>query len=158
MLKIQDVMTTTVKSCVPEDNLARVAMEMWDADCGVIPVVDSAQKVVSVVTDRDICMAAATKHRKPEEILVKDVVRQGAFTCMPGDDVHRALEIMAAEKIRRLPVVDEEGRLTGMVSMNDIVLAAKGARGKKGVDLALEDVVDTLKSICAHRWPAVVAA
>lgn len=158
-MKIRDIMTSNIKACRPESNLAEVAMEMWDGDCGVVPVVDADRKVVSVITDRDICMGVATKHRRAEDIQVREIVRDGgAFTCMPGDDVHRAIEIMEAEKIRRLPVVKEDGSLAGIVSLNDVVLAVRDGRVKKGADLTYEDVIKAFKSVCEHRWPTVVAA
>ena len=63
-MKVEEVMTRDVQSCYPETNLAEAAMQMWRGDFGVLPVVDSG-KVVGMITDRDICMAAATKHRDP---------------------------------------------------------------------------------------------
>ena len=72
-MKVQDVMTDEVQSCGPETNLATVAMQMWRGDFGAMPVV-ADRKVVGMITDRDICMAAATKHRDPANIRVKEVI------------------------------------------------------------------------------------
>ncbi|MEW6544882.1 MAG: CBS domain-containing protein [Nitrospirota bacterium] len=63
-MKVRDVMTSPVQYCAPETNPAEAATKMWDSDCGILPVVDSTGRVVGLITDRDICMAAATR-RKP---------------------------------------------------------------------------------------------
>src|SRR6516162_5101601 len=73
-MKVQDVMTYDVQTCRPETNLADAAMRMWRGDCGILPIIADGQKVVGVITDRDICVAAATKHRDPANIRVKEVM------------------------------------------------------------------------------------
>ncbi len=72
---------------------------------------------------------------------------------LPRDDMKDALTTMAREKVRRLPVIDEDGTLQGMVTMNDAILHAREARGKKSPDLSYKDVMGTLKDICVHRAP-----
>lgn len=161
-MKIQEIMTQSLKTCTLETNLATAAMEMWDGDCGVIPVVNHEQKVAGVITDRDICIAVATKHRKAEDITVGEVLREAGgklYFVSPGDAVHKALEMMREHKIRRLPVLNPEGKLAGMLSINDIVLAEHelvSSRGKK-IGLTAEDIVNTFKSICQHRIQTVAA-
>ena len=71
-MKIQNIMTTNVASCSPDTNLAAAAGLLWDYDCGSLPVVDRERKVVGVITDRDLCMAAATKNRLASEITVRE--------------------------------------------------------------------------------------
>jgi CBS domain-containing protein len=165
-MKVQEIMTRSVKSCSPETNLAVAAMMMWDGDCGVIPVVTTeqeGQKVAGMITDRDICIAVATKHRRADEITAGEVLQEsggGLYSCKPENDVHEALKIMREHKIRRLPVVNKEGRLVGLISLNDIVLSEReliGAKGRGAVGLTAEEIVDTFKSICGHRLPAVAA-
>jgi len=150
-MKVKDVMTHEVKTCSPETNMAAAAMIMWENDCWVVPVVHSDGKVIGVITDRDICMAVATKNRKTSEVAVSEVFTGNLYACTPDDDIRDALKIMRAERVRRLPVINAYGVLEGILSLNDIVLHAEAAKGKKMLALSYEDVIDTLKAICAHR-------
>ena len=149
-MKVQEVMTRTARACAPDADLATAAMILWDHDCGVAPVVDAAGKVVGVITDRDICMAAATKLRSPAEITVGEVISGRAHTCRPEDDLSAALQTMRAERVRRLPVVDDEGTLQGILSINDLVLRAGEGAGGKATGLTDGEVMGTLRAVCAH--------
>ena len=148
-MKVQDVMTYDVQSCRPESNLAEAAMQMWRNDCGALPVIADGQKVVGMITDRDICMATATKHRDPANIRVKEVMSGKVYSCSCDTDIHEALKIMQQKQVRRLPIISaEDGRLEGILSMNDVAL--KASVGRKG-ELSAEDVENTMRAICAHR-------
>jgi CBS domain-containing protein len=148
-MKVQDVMTHDVQTCRPETNLADAAMRMWRGDCGILPVVAADGKIVGVITDRDICMAAATKHRDPANIRVKEVISGKVFGCSPDTDIREALKIMHQKQVRRLPIISaEDGRLAGILSMNDVALKAKADRK---AELSAEDVENTLRAICTHR-------
>jgi len=147
-MKVQDVMTYDVQTCSPETNLAAAAMQMWRGDFGVMPVV-AGGKVVGMITDRDICIAAATKHRDPANIRVKEVISGKVYGCSPDADIHEALKIMQQKQVRRLPIISaEDGRLAGILSMNDVALKEQG--GAKA-ELSAEDVETTMRGICAHR-------
>ena len=147
-MKVQDVMIDEVQSCAPETNLATVAMQMWRGDFGAMPVV-AGRKVVGMVTDRDICMAAATKHRDPANIRVKEVISGQVYGCSCDTDIHEALKIMQQRQVRRLPIIGpEDGRLQGILSMNDVALKTQAGRE---VELSAEDVEQTLRAICTHR-------
>ena len=152
-MKIKELMTENAKACTPTSNLAEVAGLMWDNDCGILPVVAHGGKVVGLITDRDVCMAAAMKHRHLENIAVEEVSSDKVISCHPDDDVRTALKTMRENKIRRLPVVADGGTLAGIVSMNDIVLRAQEARDKKATEVSYADVVTTYKAICAHPLP-----
>src|SRR4030095_8760448 len=130
-------MTTDVKRWSRETNLAAAARIMWEGDCGAVPVTDERDHVVGVITDRDICIAAATRPRTEGEIPVKDVISKALFTCAPGDDVRAALATMKARKVRRLPVVDQGGRLAGIVSIHDIAVQVRS----KSADVSPESVL-----------------
>jgi len=150
-MKVKDIMISPVQSCGPETNLATAAMMMWDSDCGALPVVNYHGTVVGMITDRDICMAAATKHRSPSEITVFETITGQVYACAPGDDIHDAMDTMAKHQVRRLPVVDDAGRLAGILSLNDIVLHAGDATGRHAPAISCEDLARTLKAINAHR-------
>lgn len=152
-MKVKEIMTASPKACTLTDNLAEAARLMWEADCGVVPVVAEGGKVVGLITDRDICMAAMIKGRNESSIAVEDAISGKLFACKPDDDIHSALNTMREKKVRRLPVVAADGKLQGMLSMNDVVLKAEEAVGKKAPELSYGDVVNTYKSICQHRLP-----
>ena len=148
-MKVQDVMTYDVKTCRAETNLAYAAMRMWRNDCGALPVIADGQKVVGMITDRDICMAAATRHRDPANIRVKEAMSGKVYGCSCETDIHEALKIMQQRQVRRLPIISaEDGRLQGILSMNDVALKAKTDRA---AELSAEDVENTLRAICTHR-------
>lgn len=149
-MKVKDVMTHNVNACSPDTNLGAVAAIMWENDCGVVPVVHGDGKVIGMITDRDICMAVATRNRLTSEVAVSEVFTGNLYACTPDDDVHSALATMRAERVRRLPVINADGTLEGILSTNDIVLRAQEAKDKKSTDLSYEDVISTLKAICAH--------
>jgi CBS domain-containing protein len=152
-MKVKEIMTANTKACTPTNNLADAAGLMWENDCGILPVVTDAGKVVGLVTDRDICMAATLKNRSLSNIEVKDVISGKVFACKPEDDIHIALNTMRENKVRRLPVVAADGKLEGVLSMNDVVLKAEEKKDKKTPELSYGDVVNTYKSICQHRLP-----
>src|SRR5579872_2795388 len=108
-MRVKDVMTDDVKCCSLETNLAAAAKIMWEADCGAVPVTDGQNKVIGVITDRDICIAGATRSRTEGEIPVQEVISRTVYSCSPNDDVRVALETMRAQQVRRLPVVGQDG-------------------------------------------------
>ena len=153
-MKVKDLMTTDVKTCTRDTTLAEAARLLWEGDCGILPVVDDG-KLVGVVTDRDMYIALATRNVRPSQLTVGAVATEVPVTCAPDDDVQAVLAGMRASRVRRLPVTGFNGAVRGILSMNDILLAA-GA----GKEVRSEDVVQTLQAICAHHHPAphVVAA
>lgn len=157
-MKVQDVMTSNVKSCRPEINLATAAAILWEHDCGVLPVTDGEGKVIGMITDRDIAIAVASKGWPASQIAVSDVISGQVYSCTLDEDIKAALKTMRQEKVRRLPVVNEGGMLQGILCMNDIVLRAEEAKGKHLPDLSYEDVVNTYKGICQHRVGHKVAS
>ena len=149
-MNVGEIMTNDVQWCGLGTNLADAAKLMWDTDCGVLPVVNGEGQVLGMITDRDICMACATKHRAPAELTVFDAVSGKTHRCKMSDDVHTAMDMMKREQVRRLPVVDDEGVLQGMISMNDFILFAGET---KAPSISLQDVAKALKAISAHRIP-----
>ncbi len=157
-MKITEVMTKDVQSCTPETNLADAAMRMWENDCGTLPVVDTDGKVIGMITDRDICIAAATKHQDIAGIKVNEVTTGQVQSCTPETSLRDALKTFEQARVRRLPVVDDDGKLQGILSMNDIVLHTGEERDKKGTGVSYADVMNTFKAICEPHGKASAAA
>ena len=120
-MKVQDVMTSPAHSCSPEVSLASAARTMSDYNCGALPVLDNGGHPIGILTDRDVCRAVALGTRFAGATRVRDVMTPNPTICQPALPLGEALEVMAARKIRRLPVVDAQGRLVGIVSLADIV-------------------------------------
>jgi CBS domain-containing protein len=146
-MKVKDIMTTELRTCSRETNLAAAAALLLDADCGVLPIVDQG-RLVGIVTDRDMYIALATRNARPSELTVGDVRQGPVYTCSPDDDVLTALDTMKQHGVRRLPVEGFGGTVIGIVSMNDILLEAGPKRAIRDVEVA-----DTFRSICAHHHP-----
>ena len=148
-MKVRDLMSTDVRTCRPDMNLAETVREMWEGDCGALPVVNDEGRVTGVITDRDICIALATRGRTADRIAVREVAGSHAHTCVEGDEVTAVLHAMRLHKVRRLPVVDADGHIRGMLSLNDVATHAGAASPK--------ELVTALAGICAHESPVVVA-
>jgi len=149
-MKVQEVMNRAVASCRPDTSLAAAAALMWEHNCGQLPVVNPEGKVSAVITDRDICIALGTRNQRAGELKVSDVARRAAVTCHPDDHLRAALKIMAAEKVRRLPVVDQNSALVGILSLEDITLQARHHGDTDRPPVSFEDVMNTLRAIY-HR-------
>ena len=147
-MKVKEIMTAMVKTCGDDSNLAAVAMSMWNGDYGILPVVDrGGEQVIGLITDRDICIAAAMKGRPLSEIRVNEVISGNVYSCAPDDDVQSALTIMMRHQVRRSPVIDAQGRLAGILSLNDVIRSVGS-----GVDSVKQKVIiAALQEICKHR-------
>jgi CBS domain-containing protein len=155
-MKVHEVMTTHVQCCSPSTDLAAAAVMMFAGDCGVLPVL-LEHTVMGIITDRDIAIALGTRGKRASEISVSEVMATTLYACDPDDDIHTALKTLRREQVHRLPVIDRHGTLHGIVSMNDVVLHAEHAHGKKAPALTYDDVVSTFKAIGEHRHPKGVA-
>ena len=156
-MKVKEVMTPGATSIWLTESLTDAARLMWENDCGVLPVIKDARKVIGLITDRDICMAGAIRGENLSAISVEEVITGKVFAAKPEDDIDQALQTMRENKIRRLPVINNDGELEGILSMNDVVLKA-GMDGKDGGHIDYRDVVETYKAICQHPVPAMTSA
>jgi CBS domain-containing protein len=143
-MNVEQLMTRALRTCTPTDTLAQAAAVMWDNDCGVVPVVDNEGRALAMITDRDICMAAYTQGRPLSEIPVSTASSKSLYAVRPNETLRTAEELMRAHKIRRLPVVDDQGHLVGVLSLNDLVRRA----GHRTGDLGTNEVTRTLGAIC----------
>lgn len=152
-MNVENLMSHDIEACNPDDSLTDAAMIMWRRDCGIVPVVNpDTHEITGVITDRDICMAAATRHARTDDLYVRDVMtRDGVTTVTPDESVQTAVDRMAEAQVRRIPVADRSGVLIGMLSLNDIVLAAEKTNKRAEGMPTYSDTVDALKAVCAHR-------
>lgn len=148
-MKVQNIMTSDVEACGPESDLAAAAAIMWRRDCGSVPVVDAERRIVGMITDRDICMAVSTRNRLATDLRVSEVISGKVYACAPDDNIRDAMETMQSSQLRRLPVVDADGILLGILSINDVVLHSRRGKGKKHV--SHHDAMETIKALSEHR-------
>lgn len=153
-MQVKEIMTPDAKAIWLTESLSDAAQLMWENDCGALPIIKDGRKVIGMITDRDICMAVAMRDTNPSGVSVEEVMTGQVYSVNAEDEIDQALKAMQEHKIRRLPVVNAEGELEGILSMNDVVLAAR----RKGDSLAYGDVVKTYQAICEHPVPATVSA
>lgn len=145
-MKVGTMMNPNVEAVQADDDLAKTAMVMWRKDCGFVPVVDN-DRVVGVITDRDICMASATKHEAPEEIKVRDTMASQVWAVRTEDDIESALGMMRERQVHRLPVLDDGQRLAGVIAFSDIVrMATQDGRVRSIGDHDLVAAYRTIKT------------
>ncbi len=122
MPKCGEVMTREPACCEPGEAIVRAAQIMKSEDVGAVPVVESSasRRLVGIVTDRDIVVKVLAAERAIDSASVRDAMTQNPVTVREEDDVNRALAAMADRKVRRIPVVDENGNLRGIIAQADI--------------------------------------
>ena len=136
-MKVADLMTRDVQSCTMHDSLNGAARIMWDHDCGCAPVIDAHGKLVGIVTDRDICMAAYTQGVPLDAIPDERVMSARVVSCGRGDDLETAHRLMRTHEIHRIPVVDTRGRPIGILSLSDVINHWHGDRAaEQAVEIA----------------------
>ncbi|HEX2339514.1 MAG TPA: CBS domain-containing protein [Vicinamibacterales bacterium] len=145
-MKVKDIMTREVETCLEITSLPKVATEMLDAGCGAVPVVTPAGAVVGIITDRDISMALVRTGRKPANVAAREAMTRTVYSCGPDDDIKKALATMQAHHVRRLPVLSETGRLLGILSLDDIIVRALAPDAPTS-----EAILQALRSILIYR-------
>ena len=150
-MNVAQLMSRNVEFCRPEDSLSDAAAKMWNRDIGALPVVGADGRVCGFVTDRDICMAAHMQGRLLQDIAVSVAMSKALYTCRPDDALIEAEETMRSNQVRRLPVLDEEGNLVGIISLNDLAREADRETGRKGRQVTGQEVNATLAAVSAPR-------
>jgi CBS domain-containing protein len=128
-MHVSDLMTTGAASCSAAEPMSCAARRMWERDIGWLPVVDDRGGLVGAITDRDICMAAYTQGRPLAELRVEVAMARDVARCTPREELVAIERRMAARQLRRLPVVDDDGVLIGVITLADLARAslARGA-------------------------------
>lgn len=138
-MKVKDVMHRGAVWVKPDTGLAKLARKMRSVDIGAIPVGEN-DRLIGMVTDRDICCRGLANRRDPQLLTARDVMSKPIVYCRTDQTVEAAVSVMRKAKVRRLPVIDKNHRLVGMLGLGDI--AAKAAA--KTANTAL-------KTLAAHH-------
>jgi CBS domain-containing protein len=144
-MRISDLCVCDVASCTRETSLARAGTLMRRLEVGTLPVVDRDDRVIGMITDRDIALELARRNAPASEVFVDEVMSDRVETVTADHDVREALRIMARHRIRRLPVVDADDRLEGIISIDDLFRHSMERGDGKGIDP--EEVAEALLEI-----------
>jgi CBS domain-containing protein len=123
-MKVQELMTKTVWTCRADEPTSASARLMWEHDIGAVPVLGADEKIVGIVTDRDLGMSAYFSGEPLAAVPVEHAMSKVVFTIEPTQAVEKAEELMRSKQIRRVPVVDA-GKLVGMITLGDLARAAQ---------------------------------
>ena len=155
-MKVHQIMRSEPRTCGPDDSAAHAGRLMREVGCGWLPVVRGARPV-GVITDRDLCLAMADGDRRPSELSVREAMTSTVYGCKADDDVREALDVMREHRVRRLPVLDDNHKLTGILSVDDVLLAARPPAEPGFTGPFYSDVATALHAIVEHPAPPVVA-
>lgn len=141
-MRVTGLMATNVVCVGVNQSLNEAAHLMWQHDCGSLPVINGEQKVIAMITDRDISIASYFQGKPLREIPVSSAMSKQLFHCRSSDDVVRVEQLMQSHKIRRVPVLDAKFRAVGIITLNDLARASSTRKSITATGLR-----DTLASI-----------
>ena len=125
--KIQELMTSSPTTVSPDDPAIEAGRIMRDEDVGIVPIVEG-ERLVGTVTDRDITVRIVAEGKNAQSTPVREIASTQLVTIDPGQELDEALRLMAQHQVRRLPVVEEDGRLVGIVAQADIARAGEDSK------------------------------
>lgn len=142
-MQVHEVMTKPPQTCPRTMHLADASRRMRNSGCGSLVVLGARGRVVGIVTDRDLALALG-EHRDAGRRTLNRVMSQPVHICRPDEDVSVALGRMASVRVRRLPVVDTDGDVKGLISIDDIVLWGMHSSG-----VSMHALITALRALCA---------
>lgn len=155
-MRLKEIMVEDTKTCRPSQNLLDAARLMRRVNCGVVPIIDENKKVLGMLTDRDICLCAADEDRKLSAIRISEAMTPKAYSCHPNDSIDEAIEVMRQHQVRRVPIVDDDGVLKGIVTMDDIICKTANKLDTTEARRSYAEVVGALQDIHEHQGAAVI--
>lgn len=126
-MNIRDAMTPSVRTVSPDASIFQIAKIMRDEDIGAVPVAEN-DRLIGMVTDRDIVIRALAESSPSKSLSARDVMSDRVLYCFADQTVEEVLDNMGEQKVRRLPVVDRDKRLVGVVSLGDLSCCGPAAR------------------------------
>lgn len=138
-LNAREIMTRNVKSAQLDSGLREVARIMKDEDCGIVPVVDKLGRLAGLITDRDLVIRTLAEGRPPDNMHARDIMTDDVEAVTPDEDIHSIIALMGRRQVRRVPVVERDDRLVGIISMADIATRAD-------YDAELQDALDHISA------------
>jgi CBS domain-containing protein len=143
-MEIREIMTRHVDVIPPDASVREAASKMKELDVGAIPVCDG-QKLLGLVTDRDITVRAVAEGRDPSEVRVSEVMSSEIAYCFEDETIEQAAKLMESKQIRRLPILDRNKQLAGIISLGDISVRTEASRQKDLAADALQEISEPAK-------------
>ena len=148
MKTAKEIMVHSPEHCDQHETLLSVVGQMSKSNIGSLPVIDEDKKVIGIVTNHDVCMALGKTNKPPHEIKVHEVMSTNVHTCSQEDDAPTVLKIMRTNRVSRLPVIDEDNKLRGILSLNRMIRRVYDGSDKDEILFkGKENVLNTLRSI-----------
>jgi CBS domain-containing protein len=121
-MKCDAVMTNKPACCLPKDQVLKAALIMKRLDIGAVPIIETEEnkKIVGILTDRDLAIRIVAEKLEPQSMLIEETMTQNVVTCQSDDDLQVALDLMAENQLRRIPVVDRKNRIVGIIAQADV--------------------------------------
>ena len=153
---VEQLMNRPPVSCADSDSLHRATGLMIEHDCGALPVVDGSGRLCGMLTDRDVCIAAHDLGLALDAITAAQAMTREPHTCRPGDPIGVAERLMSKCQVRRVPVVDDEGCLVGIITIGDLARQAEHADGQRRPEVSDTAVSRTYAAITEPSRPAQI--
>ncbi len=157
-MNVDQLMTRNVRTVRADQSACDAAKAMWEHDIGCVPVVDGDGRLAGMVTDRDICMAAYHQGKCLSEIPVRTAMANKPISCSTDESLVAVEERMRHHQIRRIPVIDRDRRVIGVLSINDLAREARREEGAPRRQVGGEEVATTLAAIGQPRGGAALAS
>jgi len=152
MQTIESIMHAQPETVTKNETLKNAASKMERSNIGFLPVIDENQKVVGTLTDRDITLAIGKNTKGPQDIKVNEAMNPEIYTISPGEDAAAALKLMRTKQVGRLPVVDGENRLKGVITLTGIAKKVNKGNDQKELEYnGKENILNTLRSIAGRN-------
>ncbi|MBK6519362.1 MAG: CBS domain-containing protein [Polyangiaceae bacterium] len=149
--RVSELMSAEVWTCHASHPMSRAAELMWNHDCGAVPVVEDSGELVGIVTDRDLCMAAYTRGQALHDMPLRSLCERELVTCVPDDSIAEAERKMVRFQVRRLPVIDGERRVVGMLTLSDLVRHLAIVSPEDGGGFSPRSLALTLEAVSRPR-------
>jgi CBS domain-containing protein len=126
-MKCKEIMTEDPVCCLPGDTVDQAAQLMEDEDVGSIPVVadQKTRRLIGIITDRDLALKVVAAARHIPSVTIEEVMSRNPVTCHADDDLHKAVDAMEKNRVRRVPVVDDNNQIVGIIAQADIATRAR---------------------------------
>jgi len=127
-MQVKEVMTRGVECVRPSDNIATAAQKMKDLDVGALPICGDDDRLKGMITDRDITVRSVAEGDDPWTARVREVMTPDVLYCFEDQDVEEAARLMEQKQVRRLPVLNRDKRLVGIVALGDLAVGTNNSR------------------------------
>ncbi len=143
IVRAHEIMTRSVVTVQPDDTVERAAQLMSNNNCGALPVVDNSNRLIGIVTDRDLTIKSTSLGQDPRQARVDECMTHGSFACHANNSIRDCMRQMSRHQVRRLPIINDHNQVVGIVSQADLARYT-GAYPGRGGRRAMADVLSAV--------------